>query len=539
MWNLHVNSGILSETESWDGIHYEKSMRKIAQALFHGTVAPLYHTTEKPSNGLPSYSSLLKLVMVCDPRSPKPKASNDSSKALNSSFENKINTSANQGPGSSNISPEFDSGSRKSTFAQRLEVSRSRNSLNKLRESHLDSNPFESRALLEGQIRKKKPPHRYSDDCMLLSKQASRKRKLYDDYDDDHEDYDDEDHQYVRVPSGYSKRDINLWHDQGRENLTYRDHKHHRLALMSKYAMQEERALGRVRERRYAIESFPDKYSPELCDAFMMRKFKRSRKQDEESLMAPPSRSKSIKTLRHSAPNSFPEPRLSTSFSGSKVSPSLATSRGKMMLAEGIRKTAVSKNQEVGIAGNSESIDNQELLQKQHQLKLKERQNEFNSLKTRFELKLSEIQTEEFENEDLFGLLDSKVNRFREVSMANGTNLLCLAQVLVSILTKALGEWKVKDTPTVLESILLISADKLNWDILRTRNKDSDLQEDTFSQLELQVLLNLEIALCISEDVNNKRQELLEETIKLLQLIRMYRKDPPIEEFVNETLLPE
>lgn len=108
----------------------------------------------------------------------------------------------------------------------------------------------------------------------------------------------------------------------------------------------------------------------------------------------------------------------------------------------------------------------------------------------------------------------------------------------------------------LLEEILLDEFTNLNRRIIQAHEKKGSpavgggggggglLQQKlqkilTFRETELQIILRLEIAWCFFiEPDEEATEELLQEIVRLLQIIAAYRTEPPIDYFVNTVLLP-
>ncbi|ODM96860.1 hypothetical protein Ocin01_09821 [Orchesella cincta] len=102
----------------------------------------------------------------------------------------------------------------------------------------------------------------------------------------------------------------------------------------------------------------------------------------------------------------------------------------------------------------------------------------------------------------------------------------------------------------LLENILLSELQKINTKIISARENPRDKFSPSapvsknmqrvfaFREAELQIILRLEIAWCFVEPDDDVTQDLLTEIVSVLQIISVYRSNPPIDHFINTVLLP-
>lgn len=243
--------------------------------------------------------------------------------------------------------------------------------------------------------------------------------------------------------------------------------------------------------------------------------------------------------------------------------PKIPGHRNKKMLAIVERKQikaniALETKRRSGGGGGAE-LDMKRITQKQEK--------ELSAIKRRLKTFLEgELEFQEEDPLEWMKSFQSELRKFADMILAEEEPcLVALAQALVNcasvkftpqrlaLIRHALGAgYTAKD---LLEEILLEEFTNLNRRIIQAHEKKASpavgggggvggLQQKlqkilTFRETELQIILRLEIAWCFFiEPDEEATEELLQEIVRLLQIIAAYRTEPPIDYFVNTVLLP-
>lgn len=300
---------------------------------------------------------------------------------------------------------------------------------------------------------------------------------------------------------GYSPTDIQNWCIKGNVGIKERPPKPQRPA-----PAQQVRDMRGLNQKQYSSQHLQPQ--------------KRIRRDHEE--MAPPSRTYSVKR--------YSDPTLTTS----RINTSTLKTRGHVMVNKGLQKKPITKKREK--PNPDEDVD---FPPKTNFWKTNERT--LQALKNRLQMILDTSRTRnDLAEKDPITELNVKVNWF--IDMLIREEDCCLpsaAQALVTMVGASLVDLHVRDLRDAMERILFIPFDNLNMSVIKL--KDTSDGDAIFQSCRLQILINFEMFWTVpSKNTSVQEERFIEDVTRILHLVRVFKKekDPSIEEFLTDTLVP-